>query len=93
MPLDAIEIDTAPNPTAAIVVLHGLGADGNDFVPFTRELDLAAVGGVRFVFPHAPTRPVRDRASAFDRNRAAGRSRRGCCRKPRANGAAQGLTG
>jgi phospholipase/carboxylesterase len=58
MPIDTIDIDTAPNPSAAIIVLHGLGADGNDFVPFVDELDLAAVGAVRYVFPHAPMRPV-----------------------------------
>jgi phospholipase/carboxylesterase len=56
--LDTIETLTAPNPTASIIVLHGLGADGNDFVPIANELDLAAVGPVRFVFPHGPTRPV-----------------------------------
>jgi phospholipase/carboxylesterase len=39
-------------------VLHGLGADGHDFVPVAQALDLSAVGGARFVFPHAPTRPV-----------------------------------
>ncbi|MBV8605589.1 MAG: dienelactone hydrolase family protein [Pelomonas sp.] len=58
MSLDGIEFETAPNPTAAIIVLHGLGADGNDFVPIAQELDLAAVGPVRYVFPHAPVRPV-----------------------------------
>ena len=41
-----------------MIVLHGLGADGNDFVPVARELDLAAAGAVRFVFPHAPVIPV-----------------------------------
>ena len=46
-----IERETGPEPRASIIVLHGLGADGN-------ELDLAAIGPVRFVFPHAPTRPV-----------------------------------
>jgi phospholipase/carboxylesterase len=56
--LDTIEIETAPNPTATIVVLHGLGADGNDFVPIAQELALDAVGPVRFVFPHAPVMPV-----------------------------------
>jgi phospholipase/carboxylesterase len=56
--LDTIEIETAPNPTATIVVLHGLGADGNDFVPFASELQLGSVGPVRFVFPHAPVMPV-----------------------------------
>ena len=58
MSLEVIEFESAPNPTAAIIVLHGLGADGNDFVPIARELDLASVGPVRFVFPNAPTRPV-----------------------------------
>jgi phospholipase/carboxylesterase len=56
--LDAIELSTGPNPKASIVVLHGLGADGNDFVPIAQELQLGAVGDVRFVFPHAPTMPV-----------------------------------
>jgi phospholipase/carboxylesterase len=58
MILDTIDIETGANPRASIILLHGLGADGNDFVPFADELDLAAVGPVRFVFPHAPTRPV-----------------------------------
>ncbi len=58
MKLDAIEIETGPEPRASVIVLHGLGADGNDFVPVARELDLAAVGPMRFVFPHAPSRPV-----------------------------------
>ena len=58
MNLETIEIETAPNAGASVIVLHGLGADGNDFVPVARELDLRAVGPVRFVFPHAPTRPV-----------------------------------
>ena len=58
MSLETIELETAPNPTASIIILHGLGADGNDFVPIAQELDLASVGPVRFVFPSAPTRPV-----------------------------------
>ena len=58
MTLDAIEFETAPNPTATLIVLHGLGADGNDFVPIARELDLRPVGPLRFVFPHAPVRRV-----------------------------------
>ncbi len=58
MSLEAIECETAPNPTASIIVLHGLGADGNDFVPIAQELALDSVGPVRFVFPHAPMRPV-----------------------------------
>ena len=58
MALETVEIETAPNPTASIIILHGLGADGNDFVPIARELNLTAIGAVRFVFPSAPTRPV-----------------------------------
>lgn len=56
--LDCIEIETAPHPTASVLVLHGLGADGNDFVPIAQELQLQPVGPVRFVFPHAPQIPV-----------------------------------
>jgi phospholipase/carboxylesterase len=56
--LENIEIDTAPNPTVAIIWMHGLGADGNDFVPLVRELDLAGLPGIRFVFPHADQIPV-----------------------------------
>ena len=58
MSLKTIEVETAANPRASVIVLHGLGADGNDFVPVAEQLDLAAVGPVRFVFPHSPTRPV-----------------------------------
>ena len=53
-----IEIETAPHPTATVIVMHGLGADGNDFVPIANELDLSNVGPVRFVFPNAPVIPV-----------------------------------
>ena len=56
--LENIEIETAPNPTVAIIWMHGLGADGNDFVPLVRELDLAGLPGIRFVFPHANQIPV-----------------------------------
>lgn len=58
MTLDTIDLETAPDPVATIIVLHGLGADGNDFVPVAQELDLSAIGPVRYVFPHGPTRPV-----------------------------------
>jgi phospholipase/carboxylesterase len=58
MTLEVIEVETAPNPSASVIILHGLGADGNDFVPVADELDLTSVGPVRFVFPHGPTRPV-----------------------------------
>ena len=58
MALETIEIETGPNPTASIIILHGLGADGHDFVPVAEEFDLSSVGPVRFIFPHGPTRPV-----------------------------------
>jgi phospholipase/carboxylesterase len=58
MTLECIEMQTTDAPRASLIVLHGLGADGNDFVPIAQELDLSAVGGARFVFPHAPMRPV-----------------------------------
>lgn len=50
--------DPAATPVASIIVLHGLGADGSDFLPLVPELDLSAIGPVRFVFPSAPVRPV-----------------------------------
>jgi phospholipase/carboxylesterase len=55
--LDSIEIETGPNPERSVVWLHGLGADGNDFVPIVHELDLPDAP-IRFVFPHAPMQPV-----------------------------------
>ena len=56
--LAAIEIETAPAPKAAIIWLHGLGADGHDFEPIVPELGLPESTAVRFIFPHAPVRPV-----------------------------------
>ena len=56
--LEALEVETAPDPRAAVIWMHGLGADGNDFAPIVAELDLAGLDGVRFVFPHAPMQPV-----------------------------------
>ena len=56
--LPAIELETAPQPAASVIWLHGLGADGNDFVPVVRELKLPRDMAIRFVFPHAPVRPV-----------------------------------
>jgi phospholipase/carboxylesterase len=55
--LDAIEIETAPDPQSSVIWLHGLGADGSDFEPIVGEMDLPA-GPIRFVFPHAPMQPV-----------------------------------
>jgi phospholipase/carboxylesterase len=54
--MDAVEIETGPEPRAAVIWLHGLGADGHDFEPIVPELELEQA--VRFVFPHAPMRPV-----------------------------------
>jgi phospholipase/carboxylesterase len=56
--LEAIEIETGPQPQASVIWLHGLGADGNDFVPIVHELDLSGAPDIRFVFPHAPMQPV-----------------------------------
>jgi len=56
--LDSIEIETGKNPGASVIWMHGLGADGNDFVPIVGELGLGGGPAVRFVFPHAPMRPV-----------------------------------
>jgi phospholipase/carboxylesterase len=53
-----IEIETGTNPQASMIVLHGLGASGEDFVPVCEQLELDAVGPVRHVLPHAPMRPV-----------------------------------
>jgi phospholipase/carboxylesterase len=56
--LPAVELETAPGPSASVIWLHGLGADGNDFVPIVPELALPTTPAVRFVFPHAPVRAV-----------------------------------
>ncbi|RDZ27391.1 alpha/beta hydrolase [Lysobacter silvisoli] len=56
--LDAIEHETGPAPSWSVLWLHGLGADGNDFVPIVPELRRADWPALRFVFPHAPVRPV-----------------------------------
>ena len=63
MDLQTIEIETAPNPTASIIILHGLGADGNDFVPVASELDLRAAG------PGALRLPARADAAGDDQRR------------------------
>ena len=56
--LEAIEIETGRNPAASVIWMHGLGADGNDFVPVVQELGLPQALPVRFIFPHAPMQPV-----------------------------------
>ena len=55
---DTIIVEPAVPASACVIWMHGLGADGNDFVPIVRELRLPATLSVRFVFPHAPVRPV-----------------------------------
>jgi phospholipase/carboxylesterase len=54
--LETIEIETAPDPRASIIWLHGLGADGNDFAPLADQIALPVA--VRYIFPHAPMMPV-----------------------------------
>lgn len=56
--LEHIQVETNDNPEIAVIWMHGLGADGNDFVPIVRELDLDGLPGIRFIFPHANTMPV-----------------------------------
>mgnify|MGYP000125493489 CR=1 FL=1 len=56
--LDCITLDPPSPATACVIWMHGLGADGNDFVPIVPELNLPRDHGVRFVFPNAPTIPV-----------------------------------
>jgi phospholipase/carboxylesterase len=56
--LSCVELETGAHPNAAVIWLHGLGADGNDFVPIVEEMRLPPALTIRFVFPHAPVRPV-----------------------------------
>jgi phospholipase/carboxylesterase len=55
---ETIEVETGAQPAAAVIWLHGLGADGHDFEAIVPALQLPAQPAVRFVFPHAPVRPV-----------------------------------
>jgi phospholipase/carboxylesterase len=56
--LPAVEIETADHPTHSVIWLHGLGADGHDFAPIVPDLVSPQWPALRFVFPHAPVRPV-----------------------------------
>jgi len=56
--LDTIERETGPSPQWGVIWLHGLGADGHDFVPFVPEVVRPGWPSIRFVFPHAPVRAV-----------------------------------
>ena len=58
MALETIELNPAGEPVASIIILHGLGADGADFLSFGDQIDLSSVGQVRYVLPRAPVRPV-----------------------------------
>ena len=58
MSLEVIEAQTGEQPVASIIILHGLGADGRDFLPIAEQMNLSAVGPVRFLFPSAPSIPV-----------------------------------
>ena len=58
MSLQTLELNPGAEARATIIILHGLGADGTDFLPVADELKLAAVGPVRYLFPRAPVRPV-----------------------------------
>ena len=55
---ECVEVTTGANPVGSVIWLHGLGADGHDFEPIVPELHLPADLPLRFVFPHAPVRPV-----------------------------------
>ena len=56
--LETIDVETGPSPRASVIWLHGLGADGHDFEPIVPEMRLPESTPIRFVFPHAPMRPV-----------------------------------
>jgi len=56
--LETVTVETGPNPTFTIIWMHGLGADGHDFEPLVPELLDKSLPALRFVFPHAPVRPV-----------------------------------
>ena len=55
---DPVEVETGPEPSATVIWMHGLGADGHDFEPIVPELVRPGERALRFVFPHAPVRPV-----------------------------------
>jgi phospholipase/carboxylesterase len=56
--LQCVQVQTSAAPDATVILLHGLGADGHDFVPVVRELEANGAPNARYVFPHAPTMPV-----------------------------------
>ena len=58
MSLETIELHPAGDAVASVIILHGLGADGTDFLPMCDQLDLTSIGPVRYLLPRAPVRPV-----------------------------------
>src|SRR5579862_473516 len=56
--LASVEVATGANPTASVIWMHGLGADGHDFEPAVPQLVRSRSRALRFIFPHAPVRPV-----------------------------------
>jgi phospholipase/carboxylesterase len=56
--LECVELQTAAAPSCSVIFLHGLGADGYDFVPIVKELEQLGAPPARYVFPHAPMMPV-----------------------------------
>jgi phospholipase/carboxylesterase len=56
--LECVELQTCDKPDASVIWLHGLGADGYDFIPVVKELQALGAPAARYVFPHAPMRPV-----------------------------------
>jgi phospholipase/carboxylesterase len=58
MTLECVEVETRPQPTHAVIWLHGLGADGHDFEPLVPQLLRSGWPALRFVFPHAAIRPI-----------------------------------
>jgi phospholipase/carboxylesterase len=56
--LECVELQTREQPDASVIWLHGLGADGYDFIPIVKELQALGAPAARYVFPHAPMRPV-----------------------------------
>ena len=56
--LQTVEVEAASEAEGSVIWLHGLGADGHDFEAIVPELQLAGVLDLRFIFPHAPVRPV-----------------------------------
>lgn len=56
--LESIIIETSSEPDASVIWLHGLGADGNDFVPIIEQMQLPSDMAIRFIFPNAPIRPI-----------------------------------